>query len=234
MAFSIGPPSLRASRWQEINDILKENKGHKKRKVGDDGEKSTPYSAVTWNQLKGVFDRIKTPYIQPRSPVPEDNFNFLVRYIRTVIKCYGSDVVSGNEAKRIHLIAPVIFLVVSLLDGVTVEIEEDMEGSILRAHGHFEFVIRRGDKRVCIVEAKEHDMKKGMVQDLLGCEVVSEKDSSSVVYGIVTNFDKWIFLKSCDDKIEVDQNEALGFEDDGSLKADELLIIVEKIYGMLM
>jgi hypothetical protein len=35
------------------------------------------------------------------------------------------------------------------------EVEEDLVGDFLKAHGHFEFVLRRGDKRVCIVEAKK-------------------------------------------------------------------------------
>jgi hypothetical protein len=55
-----------------------------------------------------------------------------------------------------------------------IEVEEDLDGDFLKAHGHFEFVLRRGDKRVCIVEAKKDDMGQGMAQDLLGCEVAAE------------------------------------------------------------
>ncbi len=36
----------------------------------------------------------------------------------------------------------------------------------LTAHGHFEFVLRRGDKRGCIVEAKKDDMGQGMAQEI--------------------------------------------------------------------
>ena len=35
-----------------------------------------------------------------------------------------------------------------------------------------------------------------MNQALLGCEVAADLDNADSVYGIVTNFEKWIFLKS--------------------------------------
>lgn len=64
----------------------------------------------------------------------------------------------------------------------------------MKAHGHFEFVLRRGNKRVCIVEAKKDDMRQGMAQDLLGCEVAAEIDHLNLVCGIVTNYVQCILL----------------------------------------
>jgi hypothetical protein len=52
----------------------------------------------------------------------------------------------------------------------------------LESSCHFEFVLRRGDKRVCIVEAKKDDMRQGMVQDLLGCEVAAEINHLNLVF----------------------------------------------------
>jgi hypothetical protein len=57
---------------------------------------------------------------------------------------------------------------------ITIDVEEDLNGDYIKAHGHFEFVLRRGDKRVCIVVAKKDDMEQGMAQDLLGCEVAAD------------------------------------------------------------
>ena len=41
-----------------------------------------------------------------------------------------------------------------------------------------------------------------MVQNLVGMEVASDLDGLDTVYGIVTNYVEWIFLKSHNDKIE--------------------------------
>ncbi|CAK4370397.1 unnamed protein product, partial [Aphanomyces euteiches] len=68
-----------------------------------------------------------------------------------------------------------------------------MEGDYVKAHGHFEFVLRRGEKKVCIVEAKKDDLLQGMAQDLLGCE------------GIVTNYVQWNFLRNLNDRIELEE-----------------------------
>jgi hypothetical protein len=46
-----------------------------------------------------------------------------------------------------------------LLDGdVDIVVEEDLVGNFVKAHGHFEFMLRRGNKAVCIVEAKKDDI----------------------------------------------------------------------------
>ena len=88
---------------------------------------------------------------------------------------------------------------------VQIEVEEDLDVYFLKAHGHFEFVFRRVDKRVCIVEAKKDDMSQGMAQDLLGCEVAAEIGHLDIVYGIVTNYVQWNFLHSLDEKIEMEK-----------------------------
>jgi hypothetical protein len=104
------------------------------------------------------------------------------------------------------LIAPIIICVCFLFDGdVQIEVGEDLDGDFLQAHGHFEFVLSRGDKRVCIVEAKYDDMGLGMAQDLLGCEVAAEIGQLALAYGIVTNYVQWNFLRSLDEKIELEE-----------------------------
>ena len=63
------------------------------------------------------------------------------------------------------------------------------------ANGFFEFILRRGGKRICIVEAKRDVMEQGIAQDLLGCEAVTDVERLSCVYGIVTNYIEWVFLE---------------------------------------
>jgi len=52
-------------------------------------------------------------------------------------------------------------------------VEKDFEGNRVHAHGHFEFVLIRGSKRICIVEAKQEQFGQGAAQCLLGCEVAT-------------------------------------------------------------
>ena len=102
----------------------------------------------------------------------------------------------------------------------------------MKAHGHFEFVLRRGDKTVCIVEAKRDDINQGMAQNLLGCEVAAEIDDLHSVYGIVTNYLQWNFLRSLDEKIEIDEC-SIRMLPGGRPTSDSLVEITGKIYAML-
>jgi galactitol-specific phosphotransferase system IIC component len=92
-------------------------------------------------------------------------------------------------------------------------------------------MLKRNNKRICIVEAKKDRMEQEMVQDLIGMEVVSDLDGLDCVYGIVTNYVEWIFLKSHNDKIEKDVD-TLQFEL-GVATVESLKRIAGKIYAML-
>jgi hypothetical protein len=218
------PHPKRKERWEKINEILEKNK--KRLKSND----STGYSYVKWNQVKNVLRT--TPYVQKPKGIPEIQLNILSQYLSFASKCFGP-VTSGKESQRLHLIAPIIICVCFLFNGdVQIEVEEDLYGDFLKAHGHFEFVLRRGDKRVCIVEAKRDDMGQGMAQDLLGCEVAAEIDHLDSVYGIVTNYVQWNFLRSLDEKIELDER-SVKLLDGGEPSRDSLIEITGKIYAML-
>jgi hypothetical protein len=217
------PNLKRKQRWMELNRILEENA--KKSKTND----STAYSYVTWNQVKTVFN--PTNYVQPRRNVDDAQLNFLSQYLSITTKCFG-DITTGNEGKRLHFIAPVLFCVCILFNGdVDIVVEEDLVGKFVKAHGHFEFMLRRGNKAVCIVEAKKDDVEQGMVQDLVGCEVAAEVGGLDIVYGIVTNYIQWNFLRSLNDKVEKEEC-SLDITPNGP-ERDSLRKIVEKIYGML-
>jgi hypothetical protein len=49
----------------------------------------------------------------------------------------------------------------------------------------------------------------------------------------VTNFDKWIFIRSKDEEILVDENNFIGFESNGVPTQVELLKVVGKLYSLL-
>ncbi len=217
------PDHQRIQRWDELNQILDGNL--KKSKIND----STSYSSITWKQVESIFN--PTRYVQPQRAVDDTQIDFLAQYLSYTTQCFGP-ITTGKEAKRLHFIAPVLVCVCFLLEGdVEIVAEEDLVGEYVKAHGHFEFMLRRGNKVICIVEAKKDDIEQGMAQDLVGCEVAAEVGGLDVVYGIVTNYVQWNFIRSSNNKVEMEEC-SLSLESEGPEK-QSLKRIIEKIYSML-
>jgi hypothetical protein len=222
------PPSPRQERWDALNDCLAANKYSKNRA---DGEVSTSYSAVKYNEVKGVFDPLIRDYTQDIKALPDEKFEFLRQLLAMTSTTLGN-IDNGNEAHRLHLIFPILLVVCTQFDGqVRIIVEEELTGKNVKANGRFEFMLQRGNKRVCIVEAKKEDMDQGRAQCLIGCEVVSDMDNLRTVYGIVTTFESWTFWRSCDDKIERDHLAVLVR--DGVVDPVCLKEIAGKIYAIL-
>jgi hypothetical protein len=217
------PNPKRKQRWIELNDILE---GNAKKATTND---STAYSYVTWNQVKTVFN--PTKYVQPRQNIDDAQLSFLAQYLSIITKCFGG-ITTGKDTKRLYFIAPVLICVCNLLDGdVDIVVEEDLMGKFVKAHGHFEFMLRRGNKAICIVQAKKDDLEQGMAQVLVGCEVAAEIGGLDIVYGIVTNYIQWNFLRSLNEKVE---HEECSFRlTPNGPERESLKEIAEKIYGML-
>lgn len=74
-----------------------------------------------------------------------------------ITQCFGWTLVDlkDNKAKRLHVISPILWAVVRLVPDVTIYGEQNLEGDRVDAHEYFEFVLVRGDKRICIVEASD-------------------------------------------------------------------------------
>lgn len=205
----------RKRRWDDINMILETNKKAKKTESGE--LSSLNYSAVTWRELAPAFRY--EDYTEGITEIPDSIFANLVTYLTMVAKCFPD--LTGNEAKRLYFISPIIVAVCSAFNGdVTILVEEDINGKRLKANGRFEMVLVRGNKRVCIVEAKKDNMDQGLAQCSLGCEVASDLDHLSVVNGIVTNYLEWTFTRSEDVKL---------FKEELSLGINHRVPIVESL-----
>jgi hypothetical protein len=175
-----------------------------------------------WNQ---VFD--PKNYVQPRHNIDDAQLSFTAQYLSITTKCF-QDITTENDAKRLHFIAPILNCVCILLNGdVEIVVEEEMVANFVKAHGNFEFMIRRGNKAVCIVETKKDKVEEGMIQVLIGCEVAAEVRGLDIVYGIVT---QWKFLRSLNDKVEKEQC-SLRLTPNGP-ERESLKEIAEKIYRM--
>jgi len=165
-------------------------------------ESCTPYSSIEWCNVEDIFG-LNRWTLTPKL-IDEEIVNKLHLQLLDCDIVFGT-ISSGKEAKRLHFIAPVLTAVALLFkddaEKVKILVEVDVDGVNIRSNGHFEFVLQKGSRKVCIVVAKKEKMEKGMTQSLLGCEAIADVENVSVVYAVVTNFLQWYFIKNTDDHI---------------------------------
>ena len=218
----------RKRRWDGLNAVLDINK---KAKIKD-GHMSVGYSYANWEQVKGFFHLV-TGNLQTTAGdgLPQPLLTALHQYLSFATICFGS-ITEGHEAKRVHFIAPIIIIVCSFFNGdIQILAEEEIEGNRVHAHSHFEFVLKRGDKRICIVEAKKDDILQGKTQSLVGCEALCDVEDLSISYGIATNYLEWCFLKNEADKV-TEEMLTVSLEN-GRPTIESLRTIANKIIAIL-
>ena len=197
-----------------------------------DGRKSLGYSYANWDQVKEFF-AVERGTLQTTAGegLPPELLTALHTYLSFATICFGS-LTEGHEAQRVHFIAPIIIIVCAFFNGdIQILAEEEIEGNRVHAHGHFEFVLKRGDKRICIVEAKKDDILQGKTQSLVGCESLCDVENLTVSYGIATNYIEWCFLK---DEAEKVTEELLTVSlENGHPTIESLRTIANKIIAIL-
>lgn len=110
---------------------------------------------------------------------------------------------------------------------MTIRVQTQLAGDLVKAKGVVDFLITDSRKAVCVVETK--DWGKDTVQSILGMEVAVEQNDREVMYGIVSDFDGWHFLKRTDDGVE-------RFVDAVNLNLDlreELKRVSRRVYAIL-
>ncbi|GMF29686.1 unnamed protein product [Phytophthora lilii] len=220
------PHPTRKKGWEELNEVLDRNK---RAKVNAAGESSTGYSYVSFSDVDRVMRTCR--YEQSSKVVENEKIDVPYAYLLLLTKAFG-EIVTGKEAKRLHFIVPVLACVCGLFEGeVRILAEETVTGKRVHGDGSFEFVIERGSKRVCIVEAKRDDFQQGLAQAYVGCEVLADIEGLTKLYSIVTKFKEWYFSRSLDDKVERD-DATIDLEHDVPTR-ESVKRIAEKIYFML-
>jgi hypothetical protein len=100
-------------------------------------------------------------YSQTVKEVPQETMELLHNYIVTLTRRLSSFI---KQSQRLHFIAPILVYVSELFGPqVTIQIviNEDLNGLNVKANEHFEFMLKRKNKRICIVQAKKDDMEQG-------------------------------------------------------------------------
>ncbi|KAH9084138.1 hypothetical protein Ae201684P_020393 [Aphanomyces euteiches] len=213
---------------ETTNEDAKTNKKRKNRDVN----KTVGYSSLCWEDIKPIYNFEDSYDLQPNvSDIPDADIQLLLARIRDLRDLYGR-ISDGKEAKRLFFIAPILETVSRLIKDVRILVEEDVAGKNVLLNGRFEFVLKRGKKRISLVEAKREDMLQGLVQNVTGLEALADVENLSVTYGIVTNFLEWTFLISED--TEVRKHEYSLRTVDTIPSFEGLKEIVGKIYAMLI
>ena len=222
----------RKRRWDELNKVLDANRESKRQ---EDNEPTVGHSYVKWRQIAGFFPVVVGPVVgdsHSGTVLPDELLTALHMYLSYASICFFGMFIEGNESTRVHFIAPIIMIVCSFFKGrIKILAEEQIEGNRVHAHGHFEFVLKRGTKRICIVEAKKDDILQGRTQCLVGCESLCDVEDLAVTYGIATNYLEWCFLKNEADQIT---EELLTISlHNGKPTAGSLRVIANKIISIL-
>jgi hypothetical protein len=225
----------RKRRWEELNPILIQAEIDAAEKSGKKNLKeSSAYSSLNWSLISPVYDPIMHGYTQTVKEVPQATMDLLHPLLIATTRRYGG-ITNRKELKLLFFISPILLYVAELFgpeDSMKIVVEEDLNGVNVKANGHFEFMLKRNNKRLCIVEAKKDDMDQGMAQNLVGMEVASDLDNLNTVYGLVTNYIEWMFLKSQNDKIEK-HLDSLTFDEFEVATVESLKRIAGKIYALL-
>ncbi|KAE9187260.1 hypothetical protein PF005_g20521 [Phytophthora fragariae] len=215
------PHPLRKRRWDQLNEAVDRNKREKQTEIAI----STDDSSLPLDDIQRVLG--VEFYEQPSKPIPDERLDVLHDYLRLLAKAYENSV----DLERLHFIVPVLTSACSLFDDVRIHADETVAGDQVAWNGKFEFVLERGNKFVCVVDAK-HNIRQGLARAYVGSEVVAEATGLTKVYSIVTSFSQWFFLRSLNDKTEQSQMVPIALEN-GFPTRESVKEVVERIYALL-
>ncbi|GMF20025.1 unnamed protein product [Phytophthora lilii] len=141
-------------------------------------DSSLTYSCLSWTELEPIL--------------PMEDFNLKASAV-------PENVV--NELRdRLVLVRLYIEAVSFMLGDVTILVEESVNGKHVHVRSRFDFVLKRGRKRICIVEAKRDDIPQGIAQNVTGLEALSDVEGLEQTFGIVTNYIEWVYISDDDEK----------------------------------
>ena len=147
-AVSHDDATYKRPRWDAINEVVLYHSKSKVIKSGiRKGEISIAYSDIAWKDLEPIYEPILSCFDLKASPIPSAEVDELYAYLERLIKAFGGTF-TGKEAKLLFFIAPILVYVANLFSDVRLLVEESIDGRQVQTNGYFEFVIKRGNKRV--------------------------------------------------------------------------------------
>ncbi len=188
-----------------------------------------PKTVLTWNDAKVVFDQLIMSSSILSKQVPQKLFQTTTNYLYMTLSSTGKLKRQNND-----LLTPFLTCLLGEFNGEALMVaNREYHGVSVNAVFQVDFLVRRKDKYICLVQAGKDDLDACLARTLFGCEAVMDVEDVEYVYGVVTNQQKWIFVKYSDDKIEKDQSE-MHFAEDGMPTPESVAQITGKLYGMLL
>ena len=196
MNFTIKPLYFigRKHRWDDLNEVLIKRKAKKRKTCG--------FSYVKRQDAKPIIGKRGTFALQfERKDLP----NGIKDQLLDVIKIYDGLTKDNckTESQVFVFINTVLCYLCKDFKHLAFTYEGEVSGSYVIAEGKFELIMsnRKNGSKIFLAEAKKDNMEQGEAQCLVGCEAVSDMEAKVNVYGIVSNYNEWIFLASKNDGI---------------------------------
>lgn len=219
-------PRKTRPRWRYLNELSDSNP-NKRAKTNSIG-----FSYANWHQYCFIYNpRMYSKALERLTSLQEQD----VRRLHMDLYRIHDFFVDGRltEAEMRHLVFPILECArIFAGDHVKIMCERKVEGNQIKAHGKFEFLLSTYNTVSVVVEVKTTDMAQGMAQACLGAEVVSEIGNLSCVHAVVTNHNRWIFIRSSMYYTDFDECR-LKFSR-GKPTLESLRIIVQKMYAVIL
>ena len=182
--------SSRAARWAKLNRLISPN-----------GSNQAFSSFKTSSKVLSMFNELTSYYQQQEKPIPEEALSRLHCILCVFNKPKSNNSLYSESFLCHYFLYAIIATVCCEFDDVEITVEEMIAGKLVFAHGKFEFLIKRGTIKICIVESKTESVNHGIVQALAGSEVLAELENLCLSLCIVTTYRQWIFFKNYNDRI---------------------------------
>lgn len=163
----------------------------------------------------------------PRATIPMETIDYIVRQVTTHQRATGT--AKSCEITKTLLISSGVNSVIELLDDVDVQRQVSLTSRQLPLSCRVDYMISRKKQKVVVAEATSDGVEAGKLH-VSATLANKENGQDGDIYGILTGFRSWRFMKRSQDIFETELCEV-------SQKAAELrksvTAVAEKIYYLL-
>ena len=203
----LGVPSAgRQERWTKLNRLFS--------KHCKESTNSASFSSMKNDvEIKNMLDALTVTYDLEEGNLPEIIFETLFNVISNCNRALYPK--THAESQLTHIILAIVCSEVE----ATISSEERVNGKQVHSNGTFEFLIRHADVMCAVAECKKGSIEEGVLQGLIGSEVICDLECVDRSLCIVTNYRRWIFYNNCQDHI---------YRFDYNLEMEEKLVMMPK------
>lgn len=237
---------MRRRQYVAINEAIAKRKNEVAKSKNDCGVKRLRDPAFVCSQMRyedisGIYGHKMKMFKPEMIPVPEERLTMINQQVQDLYDLYGTPMLVPERVLTNFIMAIITNVCCSVKDTDTITVGQQvpLASDEINIGSKADIVINRlrDDgvvNRICVTEAKKDDLDGGLVQDIIMLNIVEALNASSGIeytYGIVSNFDSWIFVRKhfATGEIEI-STDKINYET--SLEAD-IARVASKIYYLL-